>query len=234
MKRKNRGFPRINLIPRSRQATLLAVPSFALPALIGAFLVVIAVSATRQHFELQRLKEERTAIAAAQKKASDEIAALKKKREELERKKRQANAIQQILARKISWSDFFKEMSMMIPKNIWLNEMKAGLNKEGTREMVIQGTAESPQAVSAFFQGLEQSYFFQKIMIVSSKLDPKVHPPLYRFEFRCPLEDFKDSTLTGRDPNQPTSVDDTLTNPRGKKPRRGRRAAKPAGGTRNG
>ncbi len=232
---KGGKFPRINLIPREQRQSLFVVPSFALPAFIALFMLGIGVVAYRQHRALKALQLERSAIAEKQKAATAKITALNQQRIELERKRKQASVIQQILAKKISWSDFFKEMSMMIPKNIWLGSMKAGLSKEGRREMIIEGSGDSPQAVSYFFQGLEQSYFFQKVMIVSSKLDPKVQPPLYRFKFKCPLDDFRDTALAGAtgDAQVDPTAEDLESDP--KKPKKGSRragkAAAPPGGS---
>jgi Tfp pilus assembly protein PilN len=230
--RKSGKFPRINLIPREKQQSLFAVPSYALPAFISLFIAVIGITGYRQHLALKKLQQERAAIAQKQQAATAQITALNQQRLQLERKRKQATVIQQILAKKISWSDFFKEMSMMIPKNIWLGSMKAGISKEGRREMIIEGSGDSPQAVSYFFQGLEQSYFFQKVMIVSSKLDPKVTPPLYRFKFKCPMDDFRDTALAGAasdtkpdsaTPNEPEA------DPKAKKKGSPRRAGKTAG-----
>jgi Tfp pilus assembly protein PilN len=235
---KGGRFPRINLIPRDRRPSLFAVPHYALPAFVGLFIAAIVLVGYRQHRALEKLKQERAEIAQKQEAATAQITALNQQRAQFERKKRQATVIQQILAKKISWSDSFKEISMMIPKNIWLGSMKAGLTKDGRREMIIEGSGDSPQAVSYFFQGLEQSYFFQKIMIVSSKLDPKVSPPLYRFKFKCPLDDIHDAALAGAtgeakpDSQAPDAEENSKTKKKGPPKRAGKGAG--ADGASNG
>jgi hypothetical protein len=71
--------------------------------------------------------------------------------------------------------------------------------------VVLEGSGESPQSVSLFFQYLELSYFFRRVMLMSSTLDERTYPPLYRYKFAIPIDEGKDVvSMTASAPAKPT------------------------------
>jgi len=185
--KRSKSPPRINLIRDRQRKLALPIPAVGLPALLAVAALIIGIDATRLQIESRNLGKLQKAINAKEADYTLQLKDLNAKKLEVENRNKQLSVIAKILERKINWSDVFKELSMMTPKNIWLVNLKATQNGDGKREMFIQGSGESSQAVSSYFQSLEQSYFFKKVMIVSSTLDRKTSPTLYRFKFQFPV-----------------------------------------------
>jgi len=181
------AYPRINLIPAEGRSLSSPIPSFAVPAIFLCPLLIMALLALVQTSELKKHRSTRRALEAQQQELAQKINAMTNQKALLDKRKKQNSAIQQILENKYLWSEHFKEMSMMSPRSVWLNELKAGTDSLGKKEMILSGAGESSQAVSYFFQALEQTSFCRRIMMVSSKRDAATNPALYRFRFKCPL-----------------------------------------------
>lgn len=155
-------------------------------------LITISAAALTQHMKFKKLRAQKEEIAAKQKELNEKIDVLTLEKNSAEARQKQVSTIQQIQQRKVIWSDLFKELSLMISKDIWLSTLQASA-KDGKRGVVLEGSGESPQSVSLFFQSLELSYFFRRVMLVSSTMDERTYPPLYRYKFAVPIDESKDA-----------------------------------------
>jgi Tfp pilus assembly protein PilN len=163
-----------------------------LPLIIAVTLGLITVSAVKQKMSYKKLLAQKEEVAAKQKELNEKIDLLTLEKNSVEVRQKQVSTIQQIQARKVTWSDVFKELSLLIARDIWLSSLQADA-KNGKRAVVIEGSGESPAAVSLFFQSLELSYFFKRVMLVSSTLDEKTYPSLYRYRFSVPIDEGRDT-----------------------------------------
>ena len=196
MSKKGPVLHRINLVPKNARGPAFEVPAKALPAIIVATLLVLSFAGVSQQMSFKSLRSKKEEIAAKQKELNDKIDVLTLEKNSVEIRQKQVSTIQQIQARKISWSDLFKELSLLISKDIWLSAMQAQVNA-GKRMVTLEGAGETPMSVSMFFQALELSYFFRRVMLVTSTLDEKTYPPLYRYKFSVPIDEgAKDAVAT--------------------------------------
>ena len=186
---------RVNLIPRRSQSFRLEIPAKVLPLIILVTLGLLAAQGILQQMELKKIRSERDKVAARQQELNQKIDVLMLEKNSAEKKKKQASSIQQIQAKKVSWSDLFKELSLMVSRDIWLSGLQAS-SKDGKRQVNLEGSAESPLSVSTFFQSLELSFFFRNVMLDSSTRDEKTFPALYRYKFNIPIDEARDQVAT--------------------------------------
>ncbi len=97
-------------------------------------------------------------------------------------------AVRQALEDKIYWADAFKELSMIVPSNVWLTEFQSSM-VDGKRVMNITGQSSSNKKMSEFFSALEQSYFFRDVQMRFSEKLGQFSPDLFRFKFDCNVAD---------------------------------------------
>lgn len=196
MSKKGPVLHRINLVPKNARGPALEVPAKALPAIIVVTLLILSFAGVSQQMSFKSLKAKKEEIAAKQKELNDKIDVLTLEKNSVEIRQKQVSTIQQIQARKISWSDLFKELSLLISKDIWLSAMQAQVNS-GKRMVTLEGWGENPMSVSMFFQALELSYFFRRVMLVNSSLDERTYPSLYRYKLSVPIDEgAKDAVAT--------------------------------------
>ena len=175
-----------------------------LPLIVAVTLILISSAAVMQHMKFKKLKNQKEEIAAKQKELNEKIDVLTLEKNSAEVRQKQVSTIQQIQQRKVIWSDLFKELSLMISKDIWLSTLQASA-KDGKRGVLLEGSGETPQSISLFFQSLELSYFFRRVMLMSSTMDDRTYPPLYRYKFAIPIDEGKDAlSMTASAPAKPT------------------------------
>jgi Tfp pilus assembly protein PilN len=112
-------------------------------------------------------------------------------------------AIQKVLSRKNYWSEIFKEMSVLIPDDVWLTKfsnfssskvdakvaVKGAKSGPGpTDQLLVQGESPSQMAIARFLGVLEQSHYFAGARMISSEKVKEVKPAKYRFEFTIPVK----------------------------------------------
>ncbi|MBF0360355.1 MAG: PilN domain-containing protein [Oligoflexia bacterium] len=93
-----------------------------------------------------------------------------------------SNIIHEVLANKNRWSLYFKELSLLLPKKIWLTFLKIE-KKDDTLNIDIKGEANSPTEISEFYLRLSRSVYFENIVIKQSELFENYTPLLYKFFF---------------------------------------------------
>lgn len=192
---QKRSHHRINLIPGASRPGSLEVPAQALPLALVATLLVLGAAGMSQQKNLKRLQAERDQIAARQEEVTRRIEQLNAQKNQQKNQLDQLSTLQQIQARKVSWAELFKELSLMTARETWLTSLKAKANN-GKRSLVLEGSAESPIAVSSFFEALEVSYFFKRVMLVNSTLQERTYPPLYKYKFDIPVDQDRDAVAT--------------------------------------
>lgn len=98
--------------------------------------------------------------------------------------------IRRALEDKIYWADAFKELSMIVPTDVWLTEFNTAM-VDGKRVISISGQSGSSKKMTDFFASLERSYFFRDVQIKFSEKLSQFSPDLFRFKFECNVADPK-------------------------------------------
>jgi Tfp pilus assembly protein PilN len=96
--------------------------------------------------------------------------------------------IEDVIRNKTAWADPMKEISLLIPDDVWISKLTAGYDKLGGRTLTLIGSAASEEKVSEFFSVLEKSYYFRNVVINLSERQKDVAPLLYNYEFAIPLK----------------------------------------------
>lgn len=99
-------------------------------------------------------------------------------------------AIRRALDEKIYWADAFKELSMIVPNDVWLTDFQTAM-LEGKRVMSITGQSASNKKMTDFFSSLERSFFFRDVQIRFSEKLSQFTPDLFRFKFECNVSEQK-------------------------------------------
>lgn len=85
-----------------------------------------------------------------------------------------------LVEKKNKWSQYFKELSLLLPKDVWLINFVLE-KKDGDFEIEISGEAKSQTIMADFYYRLSQSVFFHNLLIKHSDALENFSPPLYSF-----------------------------------------------------
>ena len=181
---------RINLIPNDQRSPGFFNPEFIPFGIAAAFVVYGSISAAGLHFN-------RSAKSAALARITHENSELLKRIGEADSIKKiedlengRVKSLQDVLARKNHWSTLFKELSILIPGDVWLTVLGSPPSDSAPRTLLLRGEATTQGKMAQFFAALETSKFFKGATITYSEKDSKLSPDLFRFEFSVPYPEF--------------------------------------------
>ena len=185
MKRK----VRINLVPPELRPQFKVEPTLIPYSLAAVFVVFAATSALSFHFSIAAKRTTLAKVASENALLTQQIAAMEalKKQEDLESGK--VKSLQDVIGRKNYWSNIFKELSIVTPKDVWLTVLGTTGGDDVPKKLMLKGEATSQKKMAQFFAALEKSRFFSGATINSSEKDLKAAPDLFRFEFTIPFPD---------------------------------------------
>jgi Tfp pilus assembly protein PilN len=183
---------RINLIPAELRPTfsqsLSSLPMEVIPiAVLVLFTLYAGTTYVKLQMEMKRDGKELATLTTENSSLDQQIDQLvnSNKREEAESDR--YKALQDVLSRKGHWSDIFRELSNLTPEKVWLMSLTSGAGPN--RTLTLRGHATSQALVALFFSRLEKSPAFSKAMMKSLEKEPKMQPPLFKFEFEIPFPD---------------------------------------------
>lgn len=157
------------------------------PVVAAAAGMILLTMVGRTLWEERTLLRQHKELTARKSEVEGKIADLTRINDSQKSVDARRKVVSEILAKRTLWSNPLKELTMRVPRGIWLDELRAGLGTGG-KSLEINGTAGAPEDVTGFFHSLEESYFFKKIMIDFSERNADVSPSVYKFKFHCPLE----------------------------------------------
>jgi Tfp pilus assembly protein PilN len=183
---------RINLIPVEKKRAsprLVGVgASLVVPVSFAVLFVALLGLAGSVWWGRRNAASRLAAIQAQAAQVDEQIAGLTRTAGAQRTVDSQRKLISDVLARKSAWAAPLKELSLRVPSEVWLDDLKAEI-RSGARHMELVGLAESPGAVTDFFHALEESYSFKRVMMQSSERDDGISPAMYRFKFEAPLDE---------------------------------------------
>ncbi len=94
-------------------------------------------------------------------------------------------AIKEVIDKKLKWPQIFKELTHIVPQDIWLNQFLAK-NESGEFDLMMSGRSPSHSKTSHFFSSIEKSRYFNQALLSFSERIPGVFPTQYSFNFSTP------------------------------------------------
>jgi Tfp pilus assembly protein PilN len=168
---------RINLLPQ----TLRPKMSINLDILFFIFLI-LGLAAVGFTFASVQSKTQKTSgeLAALQLESAEQkklIDALRAKENT-----RDMSATQALVAKRKKWNSFIKELTYIMPQDVWILKMQINARDDGVG-VIFSGLAPSQKSVNRFLGRMERSPSFQTVKLNSSKASPGFTPALYAFDF---------------------------------------------------
>jgi Tfp pilus assembly protein PilN len=176
---------RINLLP-SELKPKVELQHEALSLGIGILFVVSAIiTSTSQHFAIQNRQRQLASIKTEESEVEAQVVALTAKSAQAAEKQARYASFQEVLNRKTYWVEMFKELTSVMPKDVWLTHLQSSVS-ERDKNIVLQGEAASQEKVAEFLRALEKSQYFNTIVVKTSEKQDDYRPDLYKFEFSFP------------------------------------------------
>lgn len=139
-------------------------------SLVAVSFVSVNSKSKKAQVELARISTE----LAEQKKLIDQLKAKESTRD--------MSATQALVAKRRKWNAFIKEMTYIIPSDVWI--LKMSINSTGSAVALnFSGLAPSQKSVNRFLSRLERAPSFQMVKLDSSKASSSYTPALYAFDF---------------------------------------------------
>lgn len=168
---------RVNLLPPNLRPKM----TINLDLIFLVFLCISSIVVTLSFVSVNsKNKKNQTELARYEAEASEQ----RKLIEQLKAKEstRDLSATQALVAKRRKWNSFIKEMTYLMPPDVWLLQMSIS----GKGEMVslkFSGLAPSQKSVNRFLSRMERSPSFYNVKLNSSKAAPEYTPSLYAFDF---------------------------------------------------
>lgn len=95
---------------------------------------------------------------------------------------RDLNATQALVAKRRKWNAFIKEMTYIIPPDVWIRKMTINSTADAVA-VQFSGLAPSQKSVNRFLSRMERSVTYNSVKLNSSKAVADFTPALYAFDF---------------------------------------------------
>jgi Tfp pilus assembly protein PilN len=174
---------RLNFIPRELRPKL-EIPLEIIP--VSLFVVAVffmATNAITVHFDTKQTSQKLDTMKVENDQLSREIQVLTEQNKKMDENAETLNTLQKVLSRKNYWSEIFKELSILIPKGIWLTNF----TNSGTERIILKGESATPEGVARFLRALEGSQHFSGARMISSEKESEIVPTRYKFELSVPV-----------------------------------------------
>jgi Tfp pilus assembly protein PilN len=190
----------LNFIPKDMKAAWEVRHELVPLALFIAFVFYAGAGPIRLSVLSQMSEKEIAQLEATSVELDEKVKAMNEQSKAVAQTSENLSAIQQVLARKNYWSEVFKEMSILVPEDVWLtnfSNLKSGGKTAAAAQapvsgspesLVVKGYATSQLAVGRFLKTLEESAFFTGARMVSTEKEKDVKPARYSFEFFIPVK----------------------------------------------
>ena len=177
------GVDRINLIPKDLRSSHGLDPRRALAyGWIASAVLLALLTGLRMH----SMSSKERALATARNEAA-KVALLVEQvnleSKSAEAKTRSIASTRKILDTRLRWTDILKELSLVVPKSVWLTNLTTKLEADKRAFFEIIGRGPSQEKIGGFLEALEGSYHFRMATMKSSQKLPDFAPDLYQFTF---------------------------------------------------
>jgi Tfp pilus assembly protein PilN len=182
---------RINLIPQEDlKGTGLSVSGGAVKWAGTAVVTLLVALSVVQQVQLKKKTETFSKLTAENEAVTRTLASLTSQVTSMDKTAQQMQAAQQFLQARVVWTDLFKELSLIVPRGVWLTQFSNTV-KEGQSRVILIGEAPSQEKVAEFLGALESSYFFKNTNLQASEKLLGYAPSLFRFSVESTITQFK-------------------------------------------
>lgn len=171
---------RINLLPPQLRPKLVINLDLIFLITFCASLIFVAVSFASVQSKLKKNQNEYSRLeneATDQRKLIEQLRAKENTRD--------MSATQALVAKRKKWNLFIKELTYIIPPDVWVTKLKLTSSADSVG-MEFSGLAPSQKSVNRFFSRMERSPSFQTVKLTASKAKTDFTPALYAFDFAVP------------------------------------------------
>lgn len=168
---------KVNLLP----ASLKPKKTINLDYIFMGFMLV-ASSVVAVSFVSVNTKNKKAQVELSR--INNELSEQKKLIDQLKAKEstRDMSAAQALVAKRRKWNAFIKEMTYIIPPDVWI--LKMSINSTGSAVALnFSGLAPSQKSVNRFLSRMERAPSFQMVKLDSSTASSAYTPALYAFDF---------------------------------------------------
>lgn len=171
----------INLLPNSVSAQSFSNDFIILSSLIIVSFTIFIVGINQQLIKnnLQKHLKDKQSINQNRSKEINNISTRLKAIESQNQFQKKMNKFSKI---KTNWAEYFKEISLITPKNIWIDKMTFK-NANAKIELLLKGKTVSQMKVTNFFERLTKSNYYKNILINYSQIEKEYYPVRVKFEF---------------------------------------------------
>lgn len=179
------GKKRINFLPQDLRPKR-EFPVEIVPLSLYAILVMyVGISMLNNRLDTNRTHEKLDQLVSENNSLSLQIQVLTEQSKKLDQNNEVLGTLQKVLNRKNYWSEIFKELSILIPKGIWLTSFA---NSTTNDQLVLKGESGSQDLIAGFLKTLETSHHFSGARMIFSEKQNEVQPTRYQFEFVIPVK----------------------------------------------
>jgi Tfp pilus assembly protein PilN len=176
---------RINLLPQEMRPHR-EYPMELIPIVLYVIFVLYAgASGLWNHHHLKKNDAQLVYLREQNKQLNREIQSLNDRSRRFEENNHAVVALRKVLNRKNYWSEIFKELSILIPKGVWLTSFT---NSAKSSQLVLRGESSSQEVIAQFLRILETSEHFSEARMISAEKQSEVQPTRYEFEFVIPVK----------------------------------------------
>jgi Tfp pilus assembly protein PilN len=172
---------RINLLPKGLRKS----PHDAQYFLIIAWIFAVILTSGGTGFNLWQSKVKAGELAEATESAKaleNQALAAAKKTQSVDEMNKRISQSSDFLAKKVRWTGALKELSLLIPKTVWLSNFTMRKTKKNEPFIDITGSASSQKKIASFLESLEMSYYFRDVNLKKSEKISGMAPDLFQFE----------------------------------------------------
>lgn len=162
---------RINLLPvKAKQRQVTGVTQL----IVGGVIILIVFTGMIFHYYVF-MKRRVTKLTAENQRLETEIKNLERligEVDQLEARERELNrkldTIAQLKANKIGPVTMLEEISVLVPKKLWLDSLQENTVNPSLHKLTLTGQATSNETIAEFMTKLEESEYFQSVRLVKT------------------------------------------------------------------
>src|SRR3989344_5243769 len=114
---------RINLIPSELRPKLELPPEMASVGMTLFLVGTILTSMTSSHYAMIHREKSLAAVQAEKAAIAEKINTLTSQAERMVQDRAKFSSVQEVINKKTYWADIFKELTVLMPKGVWLTSL---------------------------------------------------------------------------------------------------------------
>lgn len=178
--------PELKIKPKKGKINklLLVIPLIICAGIFFGFNSIISAKIQIYNKKIHEFRVELNSVRHQYSKLKDDIKNVEKIKDKVTSKKEQLKLIKGLKGKKSKISGLFKEISLLIPKNVWLDEMVVD---NMNLKVLIKGEAFNHDLIKKFLFSLKKSDYFSNVKLNQSQLIEHEDRSLVSFEIESQI-----------------------------------------------